>query len=134
MAVRQRVVIGDVVTYVVLDRRWRVVEPVEEYLECLRQEEYSPHTVRAYAHGLACWWSMLEGRDVDWSGVGRDDLARFKRLLHDRGTDSTVITLRSAETAASSTADVGLTLVLSFYRYRYRAAVTRARGVLALAC
>ena len=33
MAVRQRAVLGDEVTYVVLDRKWRVVEPVEAYLE-----------------------------------------------------------------------------------------------------
>ncbi|MFI6476228.1 tyrosine-type recombinase/integrase [Streptomyces sp. NPDC050516] len=127
MAVRQRVVIGDAVTYVVLDRQWRVVEPVEEYLEYLRQEEYSPHTVRAYAHGLASWWSMLEDRDLDWSGVGLDDLARFKRLLHGRGTDSTVITLRPAEAAAGSTVDVGLTSVLSFYRYHAVTGVPAAR-------
>ncbi|MGW0208694.1 tyrosine-type recombinase/integrase [Streptomyces sp. NPDC003233] len=117
MAVRQRVLIGDEVTYVVLDRQWRVVEPVEAYLEYLRQEQYSPNTVRLYAQGLASWWSMLEDACLDWSRVKVDDLARFKRRLRDRGMDSTVITLRPEETAASSTVDVGLSSVLGFYRY-----------------
>src|SRR2546429_139017 len=49
MAMRQRAVLGDEVTYVVLDRDWQVVEPAEQYLEHLRQEQYSPNTVRAYA-------------------------------------------------------------------------------------
>ncbi|WP_406505330.1 hypothetical protein [Streptomyces sp. NBC_00212] len=46
MAVRQRVVIGDAVTYVVLDRQWQVVRPAEECLEYPRQEGYSLHKVR----------------------------------------------------------------------------------------
>jgi site-specific recombinase XerC len=81
MAVRQRVTVGDDVTYVVLDRQWRVVEPAEDYLEHLRQEQYSPHTVRSYAHGLALWWSLLEDRGLDWRRVGVEDLAGFARRL-----------------------------------------------------
>jgi site-specific recombinase XerC len=81
MAVRQRAVLGDEVTYVVLDRQWRVVEPVEAYLEYLRQERYSLNTLRAYAQGLALWWSMLEDQALDWQGVDVRDLVRFKLRL-----------------------------------------------------
>ncbi|WP_160148816.1 site-specific integrase [Amycolatopsis alkalitolerans] len=118
MAVRQPVVLGDEVTCVVLDRCWRVVGPAEEYLEHLRQERYSPNTVRAYAQGLALWWSMLEGRELDWRRVDVQDLARFKRRLENRGTDPTVIALRPDKPAAASTVDVALTAVLGFYRYQ----------------
>ncbi|MGW0885742.1 site-specific integrase [Streptomyces sp. NPDC002671] len=118
MAVRQRVAIGDEVTYVVPDRQWRVVEPVEAYLEYLRQEDYSPNTVRLYAHGLAAWWSMMEDQDLDWRCVSADDPASFKRRLRNRGSDPTVIALRPEKPAAASTVDVGLTAVLSFYRYQ----------------
>ncbi|MGF1427040.1 tyrosine-type recombinase/integrase [Kitasatospora sp. LaBMicrA B282] len=117
MAVRQRVVIGEEATYVVLDRQWRVVEPVEVYLEYLRQEKYSPNTVRLYAYGLAQWWSMLEDRGLDWRRVGVDDLASFVRRLRNRGSDPTVVALRPEKAAASSTVDVSLTSVLSFYRH-----------------
>jgi integrase len=118
MAMRQRAVLGDEVTYVVLDRHWQVVGPAEEYLEHLRQEQYSPNTVRAYAQGLALWWSMLEDRELTWSRVDVHDLARFKRRLENRGTDPTVIALRPDKPAAASTVDVALTAVLSFYRYQ----------------
>jgi hypothetical protein len=66
VAIRQRVRVGEEITYVVLGRDWKVVEPVEEYLEYLRQERYSPNTVRSYAHGLALWWSLLEDTGKDW--------------------------------------------------------------------
>lgn len=77
---------GDEITFVVLDRVWRLVEPAERFLESLRQEQYSPHTVRSYAGGLALWWSLLESRDQDWRHVGVDDLVRFVRRLRNRGT------------------------------------------------
>ncbi|WP_433264764.1 site-specific integrase [Actinosynnema sp. CS-041913] len=118
MAVRQRVVLDDEVTYLVLDREWRVVEPVEGYLEHLRQEQYSPNTVRAYAYGLALWWSMLEDRNLDWRRVDIHDLARFKQRLRTRGTDSTVLALRPDKPVPNSTVDVALTSVLSFYRHQ----------------
>jgi Phage integrase, N-terminal SAM-like domain len=118
MAVRQRAVLGEEVTHVVLDRHWQVVGPAEEYLEHLRQEKYSPNTVRAYAQGLALWWSMVEDRELDWRRVDVHDLARFKRRLENRGTDPTVIALRPDRPAAASTVDVALTAVLSFYRYQ----------------
>lgn len=118
MAVRQRVTCGDEVTYVVLDRQWRVVEPAEEYLEPLRQEPYSPHTVRSYAHGLALWWSMLEERDQDWQKVGVRDLARFRQRLRNGGFDPSVIRLRPDKPVPDSTVDAALTAVMSFYRYQ----------------
>lgn len=118
MAVRQRVVCGDEVTYVVLDRQWSVVEAAEAYLEHLRQEPYSPHTVRSYAHGLALWWSMLEERDQDWRKVGVQDLARFRQRLRNGGGDPSVFRLRQDKPTPESTVDAALTAVMSFYRYQ----------------
>ena len=118
MAVRQRAIFGDEVTHVVVDRDWRIVAPIESYLEHLRQERYSPHTVRAYSGGLALWWSMLEDRNLDWREVDVQDLARFKRRLANRGTDPEVIELRPCKPPAASTVDGALTAVLGFYRYQ----------------
>ncbi|WP_369265263.1 tyrosine-type recombinase/integrase [Streptomyces sp. R35] len=118
MAVRQRVTCGDEVTYVVLDRQWRVVAAAEEYLEHLRHESYSPHTVRSYAHGLALWWSMLEERHLDWWKVGVQDLAGFRQRLRNSGSDPSVLRLRPGKPVPDSTVDAALTAVMSFYRYQ----------------
>jgi len=118
LAIRQRAVHGDEVTYVVLDRDWRVVIPVEAFLEHLRQEGYSPNTVRAYASGLASWWSMLEDRQSAWHTVTVDDLVRFRRRLLNRGTEPAVVELRQDKPPAAKTIDGALTAVLSFYRYQ----------------
>ena len=117
MAARQRAILGDTVTHVVVDRDWRVVEPVEAYLEHLRREAYSPNTVRAYAGGLATWWSMLEDAGLDWQRIGVSDLARFTRRLASRGSDPSVIELRVAQPPRTSTINSAVSAVLGFYRY-----------------
>jgi integrase len=117
MAARQRAILGDTVTYVVVDRDWRVVEPIEAYLEHLRQEAYSPNTVRTYAGGLATWWSMLEDGGLDWQRIGVSDLAQFRRRVASRGSDPSVMALRVATPPANSTIDSALSAVLGFYRY-----------------
>ncbi|MBT9257731.1 site-specific integrase [Phycicoccus sp. KQZ13P-1] len=42
------------------------IGPVEEYLAFLRADQASPHTVQAYARGLAAWWDLLADQDLDW--------------------------------------------------------------------
>lgn len=117
MAARQRVVAGEEITHIVLDQHWRVIEPVEQFLEYLRQERYSPHTVRSYAGGLAVWWTLLEARSQDWRQVGVDDLVRLVQRLRNRGTDPTVVALRPDKPVPASTVGTVLTAVMSFYRY-----------------
>ncbi|KHL04652.1 tyrosine-type recombinase/integrase [Sinomonas humi] len=129
MAVRQRVVAGDEITHVVLDGSFRVVEPIERYLEHLRQEKYSPHTVRSYAGGLAAWWTMLEEAGTDWSAVEVDDLVRFMRRLQTGQAAPGVPLLRPVKPSSSSTVESGLTAVMSFYRYHaVRSGVPAARS------
>jgi site-specific recombinase XerD len=116
MAIRQRASTASMATFVVLDRDWRVIGPVELYLEHLRQEGYSPNTVRAYAGGLAAWWSMLEDRDLSWQAIGVDDVARFIRSITRTVRDSAV-ELRSERAAAASTVNGAVAAVMGFYRY-----------------
>jgi site-specific recombinase XerD len=111
------VVNGTEVTHVVLDQAYRVVEPVESFLEYLRQDRYSPHTVRSYAGGLAAWWALLEERDQDWARVGVEDLVRFMRRLRTGGGDPSVLVLRPERPVPTSTVDAAMTAVLSSYRY-----------------
>ena len=117
MAMRQRAVRGDEITFVVIGRDWNVVGPAEEFLEHLRCEGYSPHTVRAYAHGLALWWSMIEDRGVDWRAIDVNDLARFKKRLKNRGGDPDTVALHPVQPPSASSVNAALTAVLSFYRF-----------------
>jgi integrase len=118
MAIRQRAVLADEVTWVVLDQHWRIVQPVEAYLEYLRQERYSPNTLRAYAQGLALWWSMLEDQGLDWQRVDVQELMRFQQILRNRRASPAAVPLGPSRPVASSTLNLSLTSVLGFYRYQ----------------
>src|SRR5713226_1239511 len=92
----------DGATWVVVARDHAVVAPVEEYLEHLRVEGYSPNTVKQYARSLALWWSLLEDSGRDWQQVGLKDLTAFTRRVRERGLDPTVVELRPADPAPDS--------------------------------
>lgn len=47
-------------TWTVVGADFRVIEPVEQYLEFARASGFSHNTVKAYARGLALWWTFLE--------------------------------------------------------------------------
>ncbi|MEU0568115.1 site-specific integrase [Nonomuraea sp. NPDC005983] len=46
--------------WTVLGEDYRVVEPVERYLQFLRSTDRSPNTVKSYAKGLELWWTFLD--------------------------------------------------------------------------
>ena len=48
-------------TYTVVGADKLPVAPAREYLTFLRNQGGSPNTLRAYAYGLAAWWTVLEG-------------------------------------------------------------------------
>lgn len=60
MATTQRVVLDGTVTWTVVSESFSVVEPAERYLEFGRQTGFAPNTIKAYARGLAQWWTYLE--------------------------------------------------------------------------
>lgn len=58
------------------------VPVVEDFLDHLRAVEVSPHTVQAYARGLAAWWQLLADRGDDWTAptiAALSDLVRYLR-------------------------------------------------------
>jgi site-specific recombinase XerD len=87
MAVSQRVVAGSERTWTVLDADLGVVGPVEKYLEFLRSQQYSHNTVKAYARGIALWWTFLEHRGIDWRSVQLADFGAFLQRLRDGSTE-----------------------------------------------
>uniref|UniRef100_UPI003F497E59 site-specific integrase n=1 Tax=Nonomuraea bangladeshensis TaxID=404385 RepID=UPI003F497E59 len=73
----QRVATPDGPTWTVLDADYRVVQPIERYLEHLRPTDHSPNTVESYAKGLELWWTFLDARGQSWDRVGVTDVGTF---------------------------------------------------------
>jgi site-specific recombinase XerD len=119
MAVVQRIGHGPGQTWTVLGSGWGVVEPAETYLEFLRDEQSSPHTVKAYAHGLAAYWSFLEAVEGDWRAATPATIGAFLARLRDDDATGRVIALPAADRDGPSPATVSLRLraVMSFYRF-----------------
>ena len=68
MAKAQRVaLIGAPDTWTVTGADYLPVEPAEEFLQFLRDDLASPNTVKAYAAGLAAWWTLLEHTGTGWA-------------------------------------------------------------------
>lgn len=57
------------------------VSPIEEYLAFLRSDKASPHTVQAYARGLASWWTLLADQSLDWRDFPTGAFASFLAYL-----------------------------------------------------
>ncbi|MFS3127507.1 tyrosine-type recombinase/integrase [Nocardioides sp. Bht2] len=104
-------------TWTVVDQRYTIVEPVEVFLEFLRQSDYSHNTVKSYARALALWWSFLEGRDGSWQQVHLRDFGSFMQAVR-AGTVGVGVTALPEVTAVSdATVAVRMRAVMSFYRF-----------------
>ena len=56
MARTQRIALAeDTDTFTVVGPDFLPIDPAEEFLQFLRDDEASPNTVKAYAAGLAAW-------------------------------------------------------------------------------
>lgn len=105
-------------TWTVVDRTYRTVPPVEEWLEAHRAE-WSPNTVRSYATALAQWWGFLEQRDAvgDWREVGVPAVTAYLSWL--RNGRTVEHTLASGDGGPqTATLESRLAALLSFYRWQ----------------
>lgn len=119
MATAQRVCLTDgLTTWTVIDQAYRLVEPVEAFLEYGRQIDFRPNTTRAYAQGLAKWWSFLEQIARPWDSVKLHDFGDFISLLRYGELDSPVRELRRQPVLSDGTVNLRLRAVMSFYRYQ----------------
>jgi integrase len=109
---------GEARTWTVVDSSYATVAPVEEWLEAHRRL-WSPNTVRAYATGLAQWWSFLEqrGEAGRWRDVGVPAVTGFLSWLRNgRRVEHGIVV---AETApAAPTLESRLAALISFYRWQ----------------
>lgn len=56
-------------SWTVADTNGIPVPEAERYLRFLRQEDRSPNTIRAYARGLAEWWTILEATSTPYDNL-----------------------------------------------------------------
>lgn len=117
MAATQRVVIGGESTWTVVSKSFAVVEPIESYLEFGRQGGLAANTVKAYAKGLAQWWTYLENTARSWESVDIRDFGRFLFALRHNEFEPEVTSLIREVVVAESTVQLRLRAVTSFYRY-----------------
>lgn len=118
MAATQRVMVDGTITWTVVSDSFSVVEPIEAYLEYGRQAGFKPNTLKAYARGLALWWTYLERADKRWDAVGIHDFGNFLAAVRHDEFDPAVRQLRPAPVVTEATVRLRLRAVMGFYRYQ----------------
>lgn len=69
------------IAWMVIGDDFLPIEPVQEFLDYLRDIERSPNTIRAYAYHLKLYWEYLSQNGLDWTEVGVVELAEFLAWL-----------------------------------------------------
>lgn len=110
-------------SYTVLGQDDRPLVPVETFLAHLDRLNYSPNTVKAYAHDLQDLFVWLEARELDWRALRVGDVGewvawlRVPKHLRDAG----VPVLPTVENAVSErTLQRKLAAVSGFYDFHRR--------------
>lgn len=118
MARTQRVTFCDAPdTYTVVGADHLPVPAVLEFLQFLRNDAASPHTVRAYAAGLAGWWTVLEHTGTDWRDISTRLFGDFLAYLRTGDLPGTVRIGEPAVWCSPATTQLRAAAVLAFYRY-----------------
>lgn len=97
------------------------VAPIAEYVQFLRDDQASPNTVRAYAAGLAAWWTLLEHTDVAWTDISTSLFGSFLTYLRTGDLPDTARIGPPRRWLAPASVQQRAAAVLSFYRYHAHA-------------
>jgi site-specific recombinase XerD len=118
MARTQRIALtGAPDTYTVLGRDHLPIPAAEEYLQFLRDDGASPNTVKAYAAGLAAWWTVLDHAGIDWREVTTALFGQFLSYLRTGDLPGAARIGAPQEWLSPSSTQVRAAAVLAFYRY-----------------
>lgn len=99
------------------------VEPIERYLAYLTDTERSPNTVKAYAHDLKDWFSLLGICGLDWREVRLEDVGEFVAWLRlpPAARSGAIAVLPSLEHhCGATTVNRKLSAVSAFYQHAAR--------------
>ena len=97
------------------------IAPVAEYIAFLRDDQASPHTVRAYAAGLAAWWTLLEHTGTGWTQISTSLFGAFLTYLRTGDLPGTTRVGPEGSWLAAATVQQRAAAVLAFYRYHAHA-------------
>jgi site-specific recombinase XerD len=118
MARTQRIALTDRPdTYTVLGADHLPVDPAEEYLQFLRDDAASPNTVKAYAAGLAAWWTLLEYTGTDWREVSTAMFGQFLAYLRSGDLPGTARIGAPPTWLGPASTQLRAAAVLACYRY-----------------
>ncbi|MCV7154001.1 tyrosine-type recombinase/integrase [Mycolicibacterium pyrenivorans] len=104
-------------TYRVVGGDQLPVAPAREYLQFLADRGASPNTVRAYAYGLAAWWSVLEHTNTAWDDFPTSLFGQFLSYLRTGDLPGTARIGDPEPGMAESALQPRGAAVLSMYRY-----------------
>jgi integrase/recombinase XerD len=110
-------------SFTVVDTEGLPVRPAEAFLRHLESLNYSPNTVRAYAHDLADFFRWVSAKDVDWRTASIDDIGDWVSWLRLPGPAraGVVAVLPCVEPGVSErTIDRKLGALSSFYAFHRR--------------
>lgn len=107
-------------SWVVLGDDDAPVTSIEWYLVYLTDLEWSPNTIKGYAHDLKDWFTFLAGRGLDWWEVRLGDIGEFVAWLRlpPMVRDGTVTVLPLVEChGTGSTVNRRLSALSAFYTH-----------------
>ncbi len=104
-------------THTVIDASGLPIGPVEEYLAFLRTDGSSPHTVQAYARGLAAWWDLLADLGHDWDDFPTAAFGEFLVYLRTGDLPSVSRVGPTPGWLAPATVTLRSAAVLAFYTW-----------------
>ncbi|MBN7300818.1 tyrosine-type recombinase/integrase [Mycobacteroides abscessus subsp. bolletii] len=108
-------------TYTVVGDDHLPIGPIAEYLQFLRDDQASPHTLRAYAAGLAAWWGLLEHCATGWTDITTVMFGQFLTYLRTGDLPGTARIGPPGVWLSPSSVQQRAAAVLSFYRYHAHA-------------
>ena len=118
MARTQRIALaGTDDTYTVIGADYLPIGPAEEFLQFLRDDAASPNTVKAYAAGLAAWWTVLEHTNTDWREISTGLFGRFLAYLRTGDLPGTARIGAPATWLSPASTQLRAAAVLACYRY-----------------
>lgn len=104
-------------THVVVGDDGLPIPPAREFLRFLTNGGASPHTVRAYAAGLARWWTLLDHVGSRWDDFPTSLFGQFLTYLRTGDLPGHSRIGTPLPTAGAATVQLRATAVLSMYRY-----------------
>lgn len=93
------------------------IPQAREYLRFLSDGGASPNTVRAYAYGLAAWWTVLDHTGASWEDFPTSLFGQFLGYLRTGDLPGTSRIGEPEQSMAESSLQPRAAAVLSMYRY-----------------